>query len=48
MTPRFTRALALAAGAHEGQARKGTGIPYIVHPVGVAALVARYGGDEDL
>jgi len=47
MTPRFSRALALAAKAHEGQARKGTAIPYIVHPVGVAALVAQHGGDED-
>lgn len=47
MTPRFTRALTLAAEAHEGQERTGTGIPYITHPVAVAALVARYGGDED-
>lgn len=47
MTPRFTQALALAARAHEGQQRKGTSIPYISHPVAVAALVARYGGDED-
>lgn len=47
MTPRFTKALAVAAEAHEGQERKGTGIPYITHPVAVAALVARYGGDED-
>ena len=47
MTPRFTKAISLAAEAHEGQERKGTGIPYITHPVAVAALVARYGGDED-
>jgi (p)ppGpp synthase/HD superfamily hydrolase len=47
MTPRFTKAITLAAEAHEGQERKGTGIPYITHPVAVAALVARYGGDED-
>lgn len=47
MTPRFTKALAVAAEAHEGQERKETGIPYITHPVAVAALVARYGGDED-
>lgn len=47
MTPRYSQALALAAKAHEGQARKGTAIPYIVHPVGVAALVAQHGGDED-
>lgn len=47
MTPRFTKALSLAAQAHEGQARKGTPIPYITHPVAVAGLVAQYGGDED-
>ena len=47
MTPRFTKAITLAAKAHEGQERKGTGMPYITHPVAVAALVARYGGDED-
>lgn len=47
MTPRFTKAITLAAEAHEGQSRKDTGIPYITHPVAVAGLVARYGGDED-
>jgi (p)ppGpp synthase/HD superfamily hydrolase len=47
MTPRFTRALYLAASAHEGQVRKSTPIPYITHPVAVAALVAQFGGDED-
>lgn len=47
MTPRYTKALLLAAEAHEGQERKGTDIPYITHPVAVAALVARYGGDEN-
>lgn len=47
MTPRFTEAIGLAARAHEGQARKGTPIPYITHPVAVAGLVAQYGGDED-
>ena len=47
MTPRYTQAIALAAKAHEGQNRKGTAIPYVSHPVAVAALVARYGGDED-
>ncbi|WP_119155894.1 HD domain-containing protein [Caldimonas tepidiphila] len=47
MTPRYTQAIALAARAHEGQSRKGTAIPYITHPVAVAALVAEYGGDED-
>ncbi len=47
MTPRYTQAIHLAAKVHEGQPRKGTSTPYIVHPVAVAALVAEYGGDED-
>lgn len=47
MTPRFTRAIHLAACAHEGQSRKGTPIPYITHPIAVAGLVAQHGGDED-
>ena len=47
MTPRYSQAIHFAATAHEGQQRKGTSIPYIVHPVAVAALVAEYGGDED-
>lgn len=47
MTPRYTKAIHFAAMVHENQQRKGTAIPYIVHPVAVAALVAEYGGDED-
>lgn len=47
-SPRYSKAISLAARAHEGQVRKGTAIPYITHPVAVAALVAQYGGDEDL
>jgi len=50
---RFNQALLLATQAHGGQIRKGTenalgiAVPYITHPVAVAALVVRYGGDED-
>lgn len=47
MTARFTRAISLAARAHEGQVRKGAAIPYITHPVAVAGLVALYAGGED-
>jgi (p)ppGpp synthase/HD superfamily hydrolase len=47
MIDRYTRALWLAAEAHEGQFRKGTPIPYITHPVAVAGLIAKYGGDQD-
>lgn len=50
---RFDQAIILATEAHAGQVRKGTenasglAIPYITHPVAVAALVVKYGGDED-
>lgn len=53
MTDRFNRALQLAIEAHADQVRKGTenaaglALPYITHPVAVAALVQRYGGTED-
>lgn len=53
MTDRFNRALQLAIEAHAGQVRKGTenaaglALPYITHPVAVAALVQRYGGTEN-
>lgn len=49
----FNAALAMAAEAHRGQIRKGTHnalglpLPYITHPVAVATLVQRYGGDEE-
>ena len=44
---RLALADALACEAHAGQVRKGTDIPYIEHPRGVAALVKVYGGSED-
>ena len=36
-----------AAQLHAGQARKGTGVPYISHLLAVTALVLEAGGDED-
>lgn len=44
----FDRALVLAALVHEGGARKGTAIPYIIHPVQVATILLRHGYDEAL
>lgn len=38
----------LAGLAHDGQTRKSTGIPYLVHPMAVAVLVQSYGGTEDM
>lgn len=47
LSPRFHEALELAAFGHRSQPRKGTDIPYIVHPVAVACLVYQYGGNEE-
>ena len=44
---RFPAALLFAERIHQGQLRKGTGIPYIAHVMAVAALVLEHGGDED-
>lgn len=45
-TPETERALRVAFEAHEGQTRKGTGLPYVTHPVHVAMLAARAGADS--
>ena len=47
LSKRFREALAFAAEAHEGQARKGTDIPYISHLLAVTCIVLEYGGDEE-
>jgi (p)ppGpp synthase/HD superfamily hydrolase len=44
---KHTQAIQFAAAAHEGQNRKCTAIPFIVHPVDVAGLVAEFCGSED-
>jgi (p)ppGpp synthase/HD superfamily hydrolase len=46
-TDRFASAMAYACQVHSGQRRKGTGIPYIAHILGVAAIALEYGADED-
>jgi len=46
---RLSAARSFAAVAHTGQGRKGTRFPYMVHPLEVARIVARYyPGQEDL
>lgn len=47
LTDRFTRAVDYARLAHAAQFRKGSGIPYLYHLLGVASLVIEFGGDED-
>jgi (p)ppGpp synthase/HD superfamily hydrolase len=41
-------ALEVAAKAHVKQRRKGTNIPYIFHPAGVALILSQEGYSEDL
>lgn len=47
LSQRFTEALVLATELHAQQIRKGSGVPYIAHLLGVAAIVLEYGGNED-
>lgn len=47
LTVRIAKALALAVEAHDGQKRKGTNIPYVAHPMAVAAIALDYGATED-
>jgi (p)ppGpp synthase/HD superfamily hydrolase len=44
---RFTSALDLAFDLHREQARKGSGIPYFGHLLGVTSIVIETGGSED-
>ena len=48
LSRRFDEALRFASKKHGGQTRKGTGVPYIAHLMGVASLVLEAGGDEDM
>jgi (p)ppGpp synthase/HD superfamily hydrolase len=45
---RYNTALVLAARAHRDQNRKGSDIPYIVHPVYVSVLLIQHGFPEDI
>ena len=42
------KAVAFAAMQHKGQKRKGTDMPYIVHPIEAAAIAARLTDDKDV
>lgn len=44
---RFDEAVAYASIVHGDQVRKGSGVQYLAHLLGVAALVLEDGGDED-
>jgi len=47
LSPQFDRALHYAAIVHAGQLRKGTGVPYLAHLMGVASLALEYGANEE-
>jgi (p)ppGpp synthase/HD superfamily hydrolase len=47
LTLRFIEAVAYATKLHLGQARKGSGVPYVGHLLGVCSLVLEEGGTED-
>ena len=42
------RAIIFATRAHSGATRKGTNIPYIVHPIEAAAIVSAMTDDEEV
>ena len=44
---RLDRALSFAACEFRHRVRKGTGVPYLTHLLGVMVLVAEHGGDEE-
>jgi len=45
---RISRAIAFAADAHKTELRKGSSVPYIVHPLDVLSILLKNGADEDL
>lgn len=45
---RLNKACEFAARVHRNQLRKGSFLPYIVHPMAVALLLAQHGAKEDL
>jgi len=47
LNSRFEEALQYAVVAHAGQMRKGSGVPYIAHLLGVASIALEYGANED-
>ncbi len=47
-TPLILKALAFAENAHAGQCRKGSDIPYIVHPIEAGEIVSQITDDDEL
>jgi (p)ppGpp synthase/HD superfamily hydrolase len=47
LSARFNTALEFAAQTHATQVRKGSGLPYVEHLLGVCSIALSYGADED-
>lgn len=47
LSNRFTEALTYATELHANQVRKGSGVPYIAHLLGVTSIALEYGANED-
>ncbi len=47
LSERFTEALTYATHLHANQTRKGSGVPYIAHLLGVASIALEHGANED-
>jgi (p)ppGpp synthase/HD superfamily hydrolase len=47
LSERFTTALTYATQLHAQQVRKGSGVPYIAHLLGVASIALEHGANED-
>ena len=46
LSEKFTEALVYATQLHATQIRKGSGVPYIAHLLGVASIALEYGANE--
>lgn len=46
LSERFTEALVFATQLHASQIRKGSGVPYVAHLLGVASIALEYGANE--
>ncbi len=47
LSERFIEALVFASQLRANQTRKGSGVPYIAHLIGVASIVLEHGANED-
>jgi len=47
-TQQIQKAISIAATHHDGQERKGDGLPYIIHPFAVALILMEYTDDQDV